>query len=71
MTEMVHPRGFPADPASEACLRFDPVHDAHYCIGFMVWVDEICTDPECTYCPSRPTHPHLAAARAQTGATDA
>ena len=44
-------------PTCGAELILDFQYDAHLCAECDVWTEPKCADPECGFCPSRPTTP--------------
>jgi len=37
--------------------QYSEEYDAYYCAECKVWLEDICTDRECTFCMKRPLHP--------------
>lgn len=35
-------------------------YDATCCMNCDIWLDDACDDPECPYCPKRPSSPSMA-----------
>ena len=47
------------EPGAHRCvcddtIRYDETYDAYYCTGTGYWVEEMCDDVSCRYCPGRP-----------------
>lgn len=44
-------------PNCKANLAYDERFDADYCPICKIWLENVCTDPDCFYCSKRPEKP--------------
>lgn len=50
----------PHVPVCEECDSLgilDMKYDSYFCPECLIWIEEICEDPNCSYCKNRPEFP--------------
>jgi predicted RNA-binding Zn-ribbon protein involved in translation (DUF1610 family) len=44
-------------PDCNNLVSYAEKYDAYYCPTCNEWLEQKCSDPECTFCPNRPANP--------------